>query len=280
MTPFGSTFDLGGGGGLLTVASDLAGSGKSLNIVGDVVLIGANNYGGNTAILAATNTGSSTAISAGTLQVGNGGTSGSLPPGSVITDNGTLVFNLGNTVTQGTNFSGASITGSGSLTQAGSGSLVLIAANAYSGGTTIAAGTLRLGNSGALGSGGLTLTGGTVDLANYSPTVASLSGAGGTITNSVSPAKLSISQLTLTTFGGAIENGAGGAFSLSLGGAGILALGGTNTYTGGTAVTGGTLELLDNLALLPGSGLTIGRCSPDFRRRAGGCLLGDCRESR
>ena len=142
LTPSGSTFNLGGGGGPLTVASNLIGSGKSLSIAGDVVLVGANNYGGSTAIMAATNTGGSTAISAGTLQVGNGGTTGSLPSGSVITDNGTLVFDLGSAVTQGTNFSGAGITGSGSLTQAGSGSLVLNAANAYSGGTTITAGTL------------------------------------------------------------------------------------------------------------------------------------------
>ena len=75
------------------------------------VLAGNNTYTG------------STTISAGTLQLGNGGTTGSLATGSVILDNGNLTFNRSNTVTQGTDFSGGPISGSGSLTQAGTGML-------------------------------------------------------------------------------------------------------------------------------------------------------------
>ena len=44
------------------------------------------------------------------------------------------------------------ISGAGSVVQAGTGTTILTAANTYSGGTTIAAGTLQLGNSGTTGS--------------------------------------------------------------------------------------------------------------------------------
>ena len=43
---------------------------------------------------------------AGSLQIGNGGTAGTLSTSSSIIDNGTLVLNRSNTVTQGTDFSG------------------------------------------------------------------------------------------------------------------------------------------------------------------------------
>ena len=55
--------------------------------------------------------------------------------------------------------------------------LTLASANAYSGGTTIANGTLQLGNSAALGTGNLAANGGTLDMDGYSVTVASFSGA-------------------------------------------------------------------------------------------------------
>ena len=56
---------------------------------------------------------------------------------------------------------------SGTLSKEGAGVLTLAAANAYSGNTSISAGTLRaLGNAGALGSGALAISGGTLELAN------------------------------------------------------------------------------------------------------------------
>lgn len=83
-------------------------------------------------------------ISAGTLQVGNGGASGSLGTGNVV-DNGTLSFNTSSTLTNGT------ITGTGAVTLEGSGTIVLPGNNTYSGATTINAGTLQIGNGGASG---------------------------------------------------------------------------------------------------------------------------------
>jgi autotransporter-associated beta strand protein len=60
---------------------------------------------------------------------------------------------------------GQTITGSGTLNQAGSGTTTLTAANTYSGGTTVAGGTLLPANSGALGSGAVNvLNGGTLQV--------------------------------------------------------------------------------------------------------------------
>ena len=92
----------------------------------------------------ATYTGGTT-INAGTLQIGNGGTSGSII--GDVNDNGTLAFNRSDIVT----FCGV-VSGTGALTQVGSGTTILTGANIYCGGTTIAAGTLQLGNGGTTGS--------------------------------------------------------------------------------------------------------------------------------
>ena len=83
-------------------------------------------------------------INNGTLQVGNNDTNGSLGAGNV-TNNGTLAFNRADIVNLGNLISGA-----GSVVQNGSGTVVLSAANTYSGTTTVSAGTLALSGVGAI----------------------------------------------------------------------------------------------------------------------------------
>src|ERR1700752_1468725 len=73
--------------------------------------------------------------------MGDGGTSGNLAAGSVI-NNGTLAFNRSDVVTVANN-----ITGTGGLTQAGPGRLVLSGTNSYSGSTLVNAGTLSVNGS-------------------------------------------------------------------------------------------------------------------------------------
>jgi fibronectin-binding autotransporter adhesin len=107
-----------------TFGGVISGSGSVTQAgTGTTVLTGGNTYSGGTT------------ITAGTLQLGNGGTSGSIT-GNVV-NNGALAFNRSDSVT----FSGV-ISGSGSVTQAGSGTTTLTGSNAYSGTTTVQAGTL------------------------------------------------------------------------------------------------------------------------------------------
>ena len=172
------------GSGSLTVSGSVLGTGGSLAVSGNgqLNLSGVGSYAG------------STMVNGGTLQLGIGGATGSLSPGSVITDNGALVFSRSNSVTQGTDFSSATISGSGSLTQAGGGTLVLNAANTYTGGTTVSAGVLVAGGVNALsGSSALTVSGGTLDASGFVNSVASLNigssgslnlGLGNTLTSS------------------------------------------------------------------------------------------------
>ena len=82
-----------------------------------------------------------TTISAGTLQLGNGGTTGSII--GDVANSGVLSFNRSDTNT----FAGA-ISGTGSVSQIGTGTTILTGDSTYTGGTTISAGTLQLGNGG------------------------------------------------------------------------------------------------------------------------------------
>ena len=101
--------------------------------------------GSGTTILTANNTyAGGTTISAGTLQIGNGGTTGSIV--GDVTDNATLAFNRSDTVT----FAGL-VSGTGELQQIGTGTTVLTSDSTYTGGTTISAGTLQLGDGGTSG---------------------------------------------------------------------------------------------------------------------------------
>src|SRR5258707_873072 len=96
----------------VTLANAISGTGSlAQNGSGTLILTNANTF-----------TGGAT-ISAGTLQVGDGGTSGTVGTGNV-TNNAALVFNRSDSVTVS-----SLISGSGSLAQNGSGTLILTNAN-------------------------------------------------------------------------------------------------------------------------------------------------------
>ena len=104
--------------------------------LGTWILTGTNTYAGGTALLA------------GSLQIGAGGLSGTLGNGNISTATGTGIdFNRTGTLT----VPGA-ISGGGGVTNDGAGTVVLANNNTYSGGTTINAGTLQVGNGGGAGS--------------------------------------------------------------------------------------------------------------------------------
>lgn len=131
---------LGASGGELKTDADLALTG----VVGGAG--GLLKSGAGTLTLSANNTyAGGTEIAAGTLQLGNGGTSGSIV--GDIDNDAKLVFDRSDAWT----LAGA-ISGSGSVTQAGAGTVVLTGDSSYQAGTTISAGTLQLGDGGASGS--------------------------------------------------------------------------------------------------------------------------------
>jgi fibronectin-binding autotransporter adhesin len=113
--------------------------------------------GGGTLTLTGTNTyKGGTTVTAGILQIGNGPTVGSIR--GDVTDNGALVFDRNASVT----FGGV-VSGTGNLSQVGSGTLILKGTSTYTGTTTVAAGTLQvaggLGNTAVTVLNGATLAG-------------------------------------------------------------------------------------------------------------------------
>ena len=165
----------------------------------------------------------------------------------------------------------------GSLSNNGGGVLALISPNNYAGGTTIGAGTIQIGDPGALGSGPVTFSGGmlapgavgvvpyalnaatanasiTVDVGtgSYQFPSASLGsalnvlGSGtltitGTVTLPNAAAPTTVNTTAAVVFSGGITGGTG----ITLSGSGSLTFSGTaaNAYAGTTTVNGGTLVL-------------------------------------
>lgn len=141
--------------GIISEADTTPVTGDTLSLdkigAGTVTLTAANTYRGTTT------------VTGGKLQLGDGGATGSLNTASVISvaSGATFVVNQNDTVTQGTEFSGAAISGDGSFQQAGSGTTILTAANTYTGGTSVTDGTLEVNNTSGsgTGSGAVSVTG-------------------------------------------------------------------------------------------------------------------------
>jgi autotransporter-associated beta strand protein len=176
-----------------------------------------------------------TLINAGTLSLGDGGTTGSLSPSSAISVASGAIFavNQSDTVTQGTDF--GVISGGGGFAQLGAGTTVLDLINGFSGPISITNGSLAIGPNGRLGAGTYA---GNIDIAPAT----SMFEHGGTLNQTLS----------------GIISGEG---SLLKSGSNTLTLSGANTYEGATTVNQGILSIANVNALQNTSAITLGGAS-------------------
>src|SRR6185437_5760181 len=232
-----------------TLSGIISGSnGVTQNSSGTLLLSGANTYTGATTVSAGTlqagiansfGNGSDISVSSGAiLNLNNfAQTIGSLAGAGNVTLSAALTTG-GNSDNNSTTYSGV-MSGAGSLTKGGTGTLTLSGANTYTGATTVSAGTLTAGIANSFGNGSdvSVASGAILNLNSFAQTIGSLAGAGN-VTLSAALTTGGNSNNNSTTYSG-VMNGVG---SLTKGGTGTLTLSGANTYTGATAVSAGTLQ--------------------------------------
>ena len=168
----------------------------------------------------------STIIGTGsTLNLGTGGLSGSIVTPAIVND-GAIVANFTDTLTVA-----ADISGTGTLSKAGTGTLILGGSNSYSGGTTVTGGLINF-LAGGLGTGTITVNGAGLQWA-----------AGNTSDISAQLAAIGSGGATFDTNGNNISFATtlAGSGGLTKAGSGTLTLAGAS-YTGATNVNGGTLQ--------------------------------------
>jgi autotransporter-associated beta strand protein len=185
-------------GSLPTYAGVISGTGKLNQSVGTLTLTGANTYTGGTDI-----------VGPSTLQIGNGGATGSVA-GNIFNNSinsSGLIFNHSG----GASFAGV-ISGPGNVTKLGAGTLSLTGANSYTGTTTVSAGALQIGAGGTSGS---------------------------LVSNVVDNSNLIFNRSDAATYAGVIS-GTGIVTKLS---ANTLTLTGESTLTGLTTISAGILDL-------------------------------------
>jgi fibronectin-binding autotransporter adhesin len=240
-----------------------------------LVLTNSSSYLGTTTILGSGSTlvadnASGNATGFGPISIGTGASlllgqndaKGFIYSGSVIaiSSGGKLEFFQA----AGTYPIGNNIDGAGGIEQAGSGTTVLTNTNAYSGPTEVFSGTLQAGpgNTNAFGSGQTSVTfdnDGTLDLNGNNITVGSVSGT-------VTTGGILLSGGAILTIGDSITDpilsapitGTGG---IVLGGSstGLILTGISNTYSGGTTISDGTLLVANPSGFATGTGpISIG----------------------
>lgn len=215
--------------GTLTVSGPISGDGGiGKSGPGTLLLTGDNFYGGLTS------------NGAGVLQIGAGGTTGSVS--GPIANNGTLRINRSDAISFF-----FPISGSGGVEFTGSGTSSLLVPNTFSGPTTIAAGAVELGDSQALQGSTLTYstTSGTLTVADFlsGVTLGALAGDKSfPLTNTVGgPLDLTVGGNNSSTTYSASTTGTGTSFTKA--GSGTLTLSGTHVVTGNATVNGGVLSL-------------------------------------
>lgn len=262
-------------GNTLTLSGTISGAGgfvKEGN--GTVVLGGVNTYTGTTFIASGTLAFSSAANFQGTdrivFQGGGSQTSRlyatadgiNLAKSITQTDPGNYVVDAGNTLT----LSGT-ISGFGQFRKEGAGTIVLNAANDYSGRTVVRSGTLRLGTNGSINNQNMDFEGGVFDLNGKNQAVGDTVTIGTSTSSGVVLSSAGTGTMSAATF--AVRSGTAaitlsGAAALTKTTTGTMTLSGSNNYSGGTVVSNGLLRL--------GGGGTTGSVAGNVQVDASGRL--------
>ena len=254
-----------GAGTQVTFAGPISGTKSvSQNGAGTSVLTGANSY-------------ATTQVNLGTLQVGAGGTSGTLGSGdATVAAGATLAFNRGDDISVATNIGGA-----GTVSKLGNNTVTFTGANTFAT-LSVAAGTAKIAGTNTFGllnvAGGFAQVGsatgvsttaivnvgalGTFDVNEVNTTLAGITGTGLITDNGFNPGQttLTINNAANVTFSGRIEDGFDRTVAFAKTGAGTLTIDGTavNSYTGGTTVANGTLALGRTSGTALSGAITIG----------------------
>ncbi|MDR3476974.1 MAG: filamentous hemagglutinin N-terminal domain-containing protein [Gammaproteobacteria bacterium] len=233
------------GSGTLTLLGDanigqfytgnISGAGN-LNLAGaySQTLTGNNSYLGSTTI-----------ANGATLQIGGGGSTGTLSASQniTVTGFGTLLFST----TSNINVLG-NISGTGRVQQGGSGTTQLLGNNTYSGATFVEDGTLQAGSATAISPNSSfqfdqgSINGGTLDLNGFNSTIYALFGNTGKILLGSATLTIQNAESNLSSSYGGVISG-GGGLTLNTGANEFLTLTGVNTYTGVTMVNAGILQI-------------------------------------
>ncbi|UVK43826.1 autotransporter-associated beta strand repeat-containing protein [Mesorhizobium sp. AR07] len=208
--------DAHGNAGASFITTDAGVTATVSSVLASAGMFGLDKLGSGTLVLAGDNTYSGlTTISAGTLQLGNGGAAGSVA-GDIV-NQGVLTFNRSDS-----NLTlGGAISGTGRVEQNGTGTSILAGANTYTGGTTINAGTLQVGDGASTGS------------------------IAGNIVNN------SALVFNRSDFYGSFTGDLSGSGTLTVTGGGTLSTSGDLSHTGGTTIDSGSV-------LVVGDGATHG----------------------
>ncbi len=263
------------GTGTFTISTIIQGAGSLTHDgTGTSLLSGANTFSGGLTVEGGTvQFGNNAAAGTGTLTL-NGGTilassasrtlSNAVTVGGDFTIGGTQALilsgamNLGaaqreitTTNTALTTFSGI-VSGSGGITKAGSGALVLQGGNSFMGDTIVNAGTLRASSAGtAFGSNSAislaNVSGATLDLSGFNTSIGSLGGGGASGGNvTLGAGTLTLGGNNASTSYAGIISGTGGLVKT---GTGTQTLSGANTYSGTTTIDAGAVRISNANAL-------------------------------
>ncbi len=234
--------------------------------------------GAGTTVLAGANSYNATEVNLGTLQIGAGGTSGTLGSGdATVAAGATLAFNRSDDISIATNIGGA-----GTVSKLGGNTVTFTGANTF-GLLNIVGGSARPGNATGIPTSATVNVGaaGTFDLNEFNTTIAGLTGTGTVTENSLNPGvtTITVSSAGNSTFSGVIMDGFDRSVGLVKTGAGVFTIDGSasNSFYGGTSVNGGSLVLARNAGFngIVGN-ITIGDASgPDVLQLGAPDQIGD-----